>query len=74
MTVKSLEELSEVPLGVMGARGGLRMVLDGEDGVLPVANPFDRAIIEVKVRHLKRFRTRDTRPCPPEPRTRGSGT
>jgi hypothetical protein len=48
-----LEELSEVLLGVMWAWGGLRMVLNGKDGVLQVPNPFYSAIIEVKVRHFE---------------------
>ena len=53
MTVKSLEELAEVGPRVVGARGGLRMVLHSKNGELPVPEAFHRAIIEVKVRHLK---------------------
>jgi hypothetical protein len=53
-----LEELSEVPLRIMRAWGGLRVVLDGENGVFPMAHPFDGTVIEVKVRDLKRLRTR----------------
>lgn len=53
MSVKSLEELGEVRPRVMGAWGGLRMVLHGEYGELPVPDTFHRAIIEVKVCHLK---------------------
>ena len=65
MTVKSLEELTEVLLGVVWPRGGLRMILDGENGVLLVSNTFYGAIIEVKVRHLERFRTWYTARIPP---------
>jgi hypothetical protein len=53
LTVKRLEELPEVLLRVVGARRGLRVVLDGEDGVLPVADSFYGAIIEVNVCDLK---------------------
>ena len=53
LTVKSLEELTEVPLRVMWPRRGLRMVLDGENRGIPVTYPFDRPIVEVKVRDLK---------------------
>ncbi len=56
MTVKSLEKLSEVPLGVVWPRRGLRMVLDRENGSLPVADTFHSAIIEVTMCHLKFFR------------------
>ena len=59
MTVKSLEELSEVLLSVVWAGRTLGMVLDGENGVLPMPHSFDRTVIEVKVRDLKRLRTRD---------------
>ena len=61
MSVKGLEELTEMALGVMRARRGFRMVLHGKDGVLPVPYTFDRMIIEVKVRDLKRLRTRHPR-------------
>ena len=40
-------------LGVVGARGGLRMVLDGENRVFPVLNALHRLVIEVQVRHFK---------------------
>jgi hypothetical protein len=59
LSVKGLEELSEVPLCVVRARGGLGVVLDGENGALPMPHSFDRTVIEVKVRDLKRLRTRD---------------
>jgi hypothetical protein len=35
------------------------MVLDGENRVFPVLHPFDGAIVEVKVRDLKRLGTGD---------------
>ena len=56
MTVKSLEELLEVALGVVRPGRGLRMVLDGENRVLAVPHAFDRAVIEVKMGHLERVR------------------
>src|SRR5438105_11808134 len=57
LCVKSLEELFEVPLGVMGARRSLRVVLHRENRVLPMLHPFDGAVVEVKVGDLKRFGT-----------------
>ena len=59
MTVKSLEELTEVLLGVVWARRSLGMVLHGENRGFPVPDAFDGAIIEVKVGHLKCFRARN---------------
>jgi hypothetical protein len=53
LTVKSLDELTEVPSRVVRARSGLRMVLHTENLELAVPYPFDGAIIEVKVRDLK---------------------
>ena len=53
LTVKSLEEFTEVPLSVMWPGRSLRMVLDSENRGLPVTYSFDCAIIEVKVRDLK---------------------
>jgi hypothetical protein len=53
LTVKSLDELAEVASRVVGAGRGLRMVLHTENRELAVTYPFDGAIIEVKVRHLK---------------------
>ena len=53
MTVKSLDELLEVPLRVMRPRRGLRMVLNGENRVLPVTYSFNRPIIEVEMCDLK---------------------
>ena len=66
MTVKSLEELPEVLLSVMGAGGGLGVVLHGENGVLPVPHPFHCAVIEVEVRNLKWFRARDAARIAPD--------
>jgi hypothetical protein len=60
LTVKSLEELSEVLLSVMWAGGCLGVVLDGKNGVLAVPNAFYGAIIEVKVGDFERFRARHT--------------
>ena len=53
MSVKSLEELSEVGPRVMGARRGLWMVLHSENGELLVPDTLHGAIIEVKVCYLK---------------------
>ena len=58
MTVKSLDELLEVLPSVVGARRGLRMVLNSENRVLAVLHPFDGPVVEVKVGDLKRLRTR----------------
>src|SRR2546427_3433093 len=58
LCVKSLEELLEVSLGVVRTRRGLRVVLHGENRVLPMLHSFDRAVVEVKVRDLKRRGTR----------------
>src|SRR6266511_3764986 len=41
----------------MRPRRGLRMVLDRENRVLPVPDPFDGPIVEVKVGDFKRLRT-----------------
>ena len=57
MCVKSLEELFEVPLGVVWPRRSLRVVLHRENRVLPVLHPFDGAVVEVNVGDLKRFGT-----------------
>ena len=65
MTVKSLEELLEMALGVMGARRGLRMVLNGKDRFVLVLDPFYGAIIEVTMRHLKLISTRNDTALPP---------
>jgi len=64
LSVKSLEELAEVALGVMWARRRLRMVLNGENRVLPMPDSFYGTIIEVKVGDLKRLRTGYTRRVP----------
>ena len=53
MSVKSLEKLAEVSSCVVGARGGLGMVLDGKDRVLAVPHAFDGPVIEVKVGYLE---------------------
>ena len=57
LTVKSLDEFREVPLGIVRPRRGLRMVLDGEHRQFPVPHTFDGVIIEVTVCHLKCFGT-----------------
>ena len=59
MTVKSLQELPKVPLRVMRARRGLRMVLHRDDGVLAVPHAFHGAVIEVEMGDLKLLRTRN---------------
>ena len=55
--VKGLEKFSEVRSGVMGARRGLRMVLNAEKWEVSVPESFYGVVIEVKVRHLKLLRT-----------------
>jgi len=57
LTVKSLDELTEVTSRIVRAWSGLRMVLHTENSELTVANAFYGAIIEVKVRHFKLFGT-----------------
>jgi len=59
LCVKSLEELFEVPLGVVRSRRGLGMILHRENRVFPMPHPFDGAVVEVKVRDLKRLGTGD---------------
>jgi hypothetical protein len=54
LTVKSLEELPKVALGIVRPRRGLRVVLDGENPILSVPHAFDSAVIEVKVGDLER--------------------
>jgi hypothetical protein len=46
-----LQEFAELSLSVMGPRGGLGVVLDCHNGILPVPKAFDGAVIEVKVGH-----------------------
>ena len=46
-------------LCVVGPWGGLGMVLDRENRVFPVLDPFHGAVVEVEVRHFERFRTRN---------------
>lgn len=58
MSVKGLEELLEVRLRIMRAGRSLGVVLDRENGILPVAYPFHRAVIEVEVSDLKPLGTR----------------
>ena len=43
----------EVPLSVMGPRGGLRVVLHGEYWSISVPDAFHGAVIEVEMRHLQ---------------------
>ena len=50
--VDQLAELIKKVGGVMGAGGSLRMVLDTEYGVVSVAHPFHRAVVQVDVRNL----------------------
>jgi hypothetical protein len=66
LTVKSLEELAEVLLGVVGAGRRLGMVLDGENRGFSVSDAFYGAVIEVKVRDLKCLRTWDTAGIAPD--------
>jgi hypothetical protein len=42
-----LVEIDEERVGIVGAGGGLRVVLDGEDGKFRVAQSLDGAIVEV---------------------------
>src|SRR5258708_5941352 len=42
-------------LGVVGARRGFRMVLDGKNRVFAVPDPLDRAVIEVQMGHFERL-------------------
>ena len=53
LTVKSLDEFGEVIPCIVGARGGLRMVLNAEGWQFYVPDTFYGVIIEVTVRHLK---------------------
>ena len=53
----------------MGAWGGLRVVLDCENGQLGVLDPFDCAVIEVKVGDLKSVRPRHAPPITPHRET-----
>src|SRR5205807_4234888 len=69
LCVKSLEELLEVPLGIVGTGRSLRVVLHRENRVLPVLHPFDGAIVEVKVGDLKRFGTRHAAGVAPQRET-----
>ena len=56
----------EVALSVVGPRGGLGMVLHGEDRVLPVLHALDGVVVQVKVRDLERFGSRDPRRVAPD--------
>ena len=56
LCVKSLQELLEVGIRVVGPGGGLRVVLYGKNRPVAMPDAFDRAIIEVKVSHLERSR------------------
>ena len=47
-----LSEFAEEVERVVGARSRLRMVLHAERGQRAVADPLDRAVVEVDVRHL----------------------
>lgn len=53
MPVKSLQELTKVIPGIVGARSGLRMVLHPKNRHFPVSYAFHSVVIEVKVRDLK---------------------
>ena len=53
MTVKGLEKFEKVRSGVVGARRGLRMVLNPENWEVFVFEAFDGVVIEVKVGHFK---------------------
>ena len=43
----------KVSLSVMGARRGLRVVLDSENRVFPVLDALDRLVVEVDVGYLE---------------------
>ena len=45
-------EFAEEVAGVVGARGGFRVVLDGEDGGVAVAEAFDGLVVEIDVGDL----------------------
>src|SRR6266498_3417677 len=49
------EPLEQVPR-VMRARGGLGVILDGEDGKLAVAHALNRAVVQVQMGHFDRVR------------------
>src|SRR5919206_371471 len=49
---RQLHEPAEVVFGVVGAGGGLGVVLDGDDGEALVAQALDAVVIEVEVRDL----------------------
>ena len=46
-----VDELREQVVGVVRARRRLRMVLHRKDRLVDVAQPFDRAVVEIEVRH-----------------------
>src|SRR5919108_5112230 len=45
------EALKQIP-GVMRPWRGPRVILDGEDGQLPVTHPFDCTVVQIQVRHF----------------------
>ena len=47
------EELLEVGKCIVRTRGGLRVILYGEERKLAVAHPLDGAVVEVQVRHFE---------------------
>ena len=65
MSVKGLEELTEVSLRVVWARRRLGVVLDGENRVLAMPHAFDSTVIEVEVSDLERVRSGHARGVAP---------
>ena len=45
-------------VGVMGSRGGFRMILHGKEWKLFVANAFDGSVVQIEVGDLQARRTR----------------
>ena len=46
-------------LGVVGSRGGFRVVLDGKNRVFPVLDPLHGTVIEVQMGDFERFGARN---------------
>src|SRR5512140_3817477 len=55
-----LQELAEQRPGVVGARSGLRVVLDREDRKLPMHEPLHGSVVQVHMRHPQRRGARDS--------------
>ena len=50
--VDQFAELTEKVGGIMWPRGSLRMVLNTEHGMVPVAQPFDGAVVKIDMRYF----------------------